>query len=206
MTKFSSFVRQINGWGFRRVSIGPDRNSYFHEMFHRDKPELINDMRRRKRPCKSKVFDEAKNSPMTRDEVEQRIFPSEHERFVQVPIEQYRGPAMHHLASKVPQREGTYVFPLDRRDPSLAAPVQLRVPRAHQHLYAPVRLVRNALIPPQPQFLYDTVSGQPLVRSEPTLNVLPRGIPVVPNHSQLQEDYLYDRRTGGPVIRRIGGW
>ena len=39
-------------WGFRRVSTGPDRKSYFHEMFHRDKPEIINDMRRRKSQIK----------------------------------------------------------------------------------------------------------------------------------------------------------
>ena len=28
----SSFMRQVNGWGFVRVSKGPDRNSYYHEV------------------------------------------------------------------------------------------------------------------------------------------------------------------------------
>lgn len=27
-----SFMRQVNGWGFRRVNHGPDRNSYYHEV------------------------------------------------------------------------------------------------------------------------------------------------------------------------------
>jgi hypothetical protein len=30
--KFASFMRQVNGWGFRRMPAGPDRNSYYHEV------------------------------------------------------------------------------------------------------------------------------------------------------------------------------
>lgn len=30
--KFASFMRQVNGWGFRRMPSGPDRNSYYHEV------------------------------------------------------------------------------------------------------------------------------------------------------------------------------
>ncbi len=46
-SKFSSFIRQANGWGFRRIiSKGPDRNSYYHEMFLRGKPHLIKLMKR----------------------------------------------------------------------------------------------------------------------------------------------------------------
>jgi HSF-type DNA-binding len=30
--KFSSFARQVNGWGFIRVSHGPDMGSYYHEV------------------------------------------------------------------------------------------------------------------------------------------------------------------------------
>ena len=45
--KFSSFIRQANGWGFRRmISKGPDRNSYYHELFLRGKPHLIKMMKR----------------------------------------------------------------------------------------------------------------------------------------------------------------
>lgn len=38
--KFSSFVRQANGWGFRRINSGPDKNSYYHEYFLRGLPHL----------------------------------------------------------------------------------------------------------------------------------------------------------------------
>mmetsp|Transcript_25115 Transcript_25115/g.52625 ORF Transcript_25115/g.52625 Transcript_25115/m.52625 type:complete len:237 (+) Transcript_25115:698-1408(+) len=34
-SKFSSFVRQANGWGFRRLAQGRDRNAYYHEYFLR---------------------------------------------------------------------------------------------------------------------------------------------------------------------------
>ena len=46
-TKFESFIRQANGWGFRRIRRdGPDRNAYYHELFLRGKPELLESMRR----------------------------------------------------------------------------------------------------------------------------------------------------------------
>jgi hypothetical protein len=47
LTKFESFVRQSNGWGFRRLKRdGPDRNSYYHELFLRGQPELLKSIRR----------------------------------------------------------------------------------------------------------------------------------------------------------------
>lgn len=49
--KFSSFIRQANGWGFRRITKGPDRNSYYHELFLRGIPHLS---KRMKRPGPSK--------------------------------------------------------------------------------------------------------------------------------------------------------
>lgn len=30
--RYSSFARQVNGWGFRRVTHGSDYNSYYHEV------------------------------------------------------------------------------------------------------------------------------------------------------------------------------
>lgn len=33
--RYSSFARQVNGWGFRRVTHGSDYNSYYHEVRHR---------------------------------------------------------------------------------------------------------------------------------------------------------------------------
>ena len=44
--KFSSFVRQANGWGFRRITQGKDRNSYYHEQFLRGLPHLCKNMKR----------------------------------------------------------------------------------------------------------------------------------------------------------------
>eukprot|EP00566_Odontella_aurita_P008916 CAMPEP_0113561958 /NCGR_PEP_ID=MMETSP0015_2-20120614/20262_1 /TAXON_ID=2838 /ORGANISM="Odontella" /LENGTH=823 /DNA_ID=CAMNT_0000463805 /DNA_START=13 /DNA_END=2484 /DNA_ORIENTATION=- /assembly_acc=CAM_ASM_000160 len=44
--KYTSFIRQANGWGFRRITQGPDRNSYYHELFLRGLPHLIKLMRR----------------------------------------------------------------------------------------------------------------------------------------------------------------
>lgn len=32
--RYSSFARQVNGWGFRRVTHGSDYNSYYHEVRH----------------------------------------------------------------------------------------------------------------------------------------------------------------------------
>jgi len=44
--KFSSFIRQANGWGFRRITQGRDRNSYYHELFLRSLPHLCKKMKR----------------------------------------------------------------------------------------------------------------------------------------------------------------
>lgn len=45
-SKFSSFIRQANGWGFRRITRGQDRNSYYHESFLRGLPHLCKMMKR----------------------------------------------------------------------------------------------------------------------------------------------------------------
>lgn len=47
-SKFSSFIRQANGWGFRRFLSGPNRNSYYQEFFLRSMPWLCKKMRRPK--------------------------------------------------------------------------------------------------------------------------------------------------------------
>eukprot|EP00592_Proboscia_alata_P024970 CAMPEP_0194448074 /NCGR_PEP_ID=MMETSP0176-20130528/129364_1 /TAXON_ID=216777 /ORGANISM="Proboscia alata, Strain PI-D3" /LENGTH=657 /DNA_ID=CAMNT_0039275009 /DNA_START=1023 /DNA_END=2992 /DNA_ORIENTATION=+ len=44
--KYNSFTRQVNGWGFRRITQGPDHNSYYHEFFLRGLPHLCKRMRR----------------------------------------------------------------------------------------------------------------------------------------------------------------
>mmetsp|Transcript_26957 Transcript_26957/g.48645 ORF Transcript_26957/g.48645 Transcript_26957/m.48645 type:complete len:640 (-) Transcript_26957:117-2036(-) len=42
----ASFVRIVNAWGFRRVTKGTDRDSYYHELFLRCKPRLHERMKR----------------------------------------------------------------------------------------------------------------------------------------------------------------
>lgn len=39
-SKFTSFTRKLNRWGFARVTRGPERGSYFHKFFLRDQPRL----------------------------------------------------------------------------------------------------------------------------------------------------------------------
>lgn len=45
-SNYASFVRIINAWGFRRISVGIDRDSYYHELFLRGKPRLHERMKR----------------------------------------------------------------------------------------------------------------------------------------------------------------
>jgi hypothetical protein len=39
-SKFTSFTRKLNRWGFARVPRGPETGAYFHKLFRRDKPEM----------------------------------------------------------------------------------------------------------------------------------------------------------------------
>eukprot|EP00563_Minutocellus_polymorphus_P002055 CAMPEP_0181040918 /NCGR_PEP_ID=MMETSP1070-20121207/11317_1 /TAXON_ID=265543 /ORGANISM="Minutocellus polymorphus, Strain NH13" /LENGTH=516 /DNA_ID=CAMNT_0023118985 /DNA_START=150 /DNA_END=1700 /DNA_ORIENTATION=+ len=48
----SSFMRQVNGWDFRRVVKGVDEQSYYHELFLRGMPHLCRCMTRTKAPKK----------------------------------------------------------------------------------------------------------------------------------------------------------
>ena len=54
-TKMSTFVRQVTGWGFRRITFrGPDYKSYYHVMFKRN-DDVYKQM---KRPVKDKASKE----------------------------------------------------------------------------------------------------------------------------------------------------
>jgi HSF-type DNA-binding len=46
-TKFESFTRKLNRWGFKRVAgdgIPLNSIAFYHNLFHKDKPELLKDM------------------------------------------------------------------------------------------------------------------------------------------------------------------
>jgi hypothetical protein len=46
ISKFASFQRQLNLYGFRRISSGNDKNGYYHECFLRYRPDLLQFMHR----------------------------------------------------------------------------------------------------------------------------------------------------------------
>ena len=47
-TKYLSFTRQVNLWGFKRITRGADCGAYYHELFLRGRPYLAMRMRRQK--------------------------------------------------------------------------------------------------------------------------------------------------------------
>jgi len=48
MTLFDSFTRQLNTWGFKRITQGQDAGAYYHELFLRGRQDLIRFMFRQK--------------------------------------------------------------------------------------------------------------------------------------------------------------
>lgn len=57
-TKYPSFTRKLNRWGFRQATKGPDTGAFFHPLFRRDQPGLCLEMvcqksRKRSSPPKS---------------------------------------------------------------------------------------------------------------------------------------------------------
>lgn len=48
MSRFSSFQRQLNLYDFQRITEGPDKGAYFHELFVQNRPILSTMMKRNK--------------------------------------------------------------------------------------------------------------------------------------------------------------
>lgn len=44
--KLTSFQRQLNLYGFRRITKGTDMGAYFHPQFRKDRPDLVARIRR----------------------------------------------------------------------------------------------------------------------------------------------------------------
>ena len=59
---YHSFNRLVNAWSFRRMSAGPDKGSYYHELFLRGRPNLNRLMRRLPKSHKKSPLDK-KNEP-----------------------------------------------------------------------------------------------------------------------------------------------
>jgi hypothetical protein len=47
-TKYKSFQRQLNLWGFERLTSGPDKGAYYHKEFLRDEPDLCRNLTRQR--------------------------------------------------------------------------------------------------------------------------------------------------------------
>ena len=63
INNIASFLRQLNIYGFRRmINNGPDRDSYYHAMFLRGRPDLCSLI---ERPLKSQHSKRKKYDPMT---------------------------------------------------------------------------------------------------------------------------------------------
>jgi HSF-type DNA-binding len=48
MTNYASFQRQLNLYGFKSMSQGPDKGGYYHELFLRGRPDLAARITRQK--------------------------------------------------------------------------------------------------------------------------------------------------------------
>lgn len=59
MGSYASFQRQLNLYSFTRIAEGPERGSYFHNLFVKDKPLLSTTMKRKevKKPATKQALE-----------------------------------------------------------------------------------------------------------------------------------------------------
>ncbi len=62
-SRFTSFQRQVNLYGFQRLSQGPDSGGYYHELFLKGRPGLCINMKRTKVKGSTKSKSEPDNEP-----------------------------------------------------------------------------------------------------------------------------------------------
>lgn len=85
-SRYSSFLRQLNNFGFKHITQGPDRNCYYHECFLRGLPLLCKYMPKPK--IARRLISDPENEPNFYRISE--TFPLPDQSTVHVPIEAFR--------------------------------------------------------------------------------------------------------------------
>jgi HSF-type DNA-binding len=165
-SKFSSFVRQANGWGFRRiVSKGADRNSYYHELFLRGHPHLIKLMRRP--PTSSKPLPDPSSEPDFHAISKERPLPEIQEgdatsdavaqanvfrqaTYAFIPPASYTAPPTKLTVSPEPVKTATHPPPQSAQTAVLAPSHYDANPSAAGHAFAGYGGYRDSTIPHAP--------------------------------------------------------
>lgn len=98
-SKFSSFQRQLNLYGFQRLYTGDEKGSYYHKLFRRDRPNLC------RKICRTKVNGKQVRQPRNRaDEPDFDASESEGESATEssTPQAMHLDPAIHSISHDEP--------------------------------------------------------------------------------------------------------
>ena len=129
-SKFSSFIRQANGWGFRRITQGRDRNSYYHELFLRGLPHLCKRMKRPGVAEKGAVDVECEPDFQTISEMYPLPAATADDESILLPCTLQGGPK-----ARMPIYSGVYLS-ADKINAIRAPPQSNRTPHDHQGIVA----------------------------------------------------------------------